>query len=152
MKPIFPSIVPTWHNTPYDAISPSLPALSCAGQTVVITGGGRGIGVAIAKAFADAGAARLILLGRTLSTLEETKRLISERGAKTEVHVYAVDILDAAEVKKIAAETGSWDVLVGNAGYLSTPKSMLDSDPADWWKSFEVCFMYSPCRSSIGLT
>jgi hypothetical protein len=38
MKPVFPSPTPTWHNDTYSAIDPTLPSLSHAGQTVIITG------------------------------------------------------------------------------------------------------------------
>jgi len=38
MKPVFPSPTPTWHNDTYPAIDPTLPNLSHAGQTVIITG------------------------------------------------------------------------------------------------------------------
>jgi FlaA1/EpsC-like NDP-sugar epimerase len=39
------------HRAPYNAIAPSNPALSAAGKTIVITGGGGGIGRAISAAF-----------------------------------------------------------------------------------------------------
>ncbi|GIJ99558.1 hypothetical protein Aspvir_001692 [Aspergillus viridinutans] len=52
------------HNAPYPAIAPSPPELSQAGKTVLITGGHTGIGYAIARAFAQASAKRLIIIGR----------------------------------------------------------------------------------------
>ncbi|UKZ56665.1 hypothetical protein TrVGV298_010505 [Trichoderma virens] len=60
------------HKASYPAISPSRPALSQAGRTVLITGGSGGIGYGIALAFAAAGADRVIIVGR-----EEAK----QRGA-----------------------------------------------------------------------
>lgn len=58
------SITDKTHRTAYPAISPSRPALSQAGRTVLITGGSGGIGYGIALAFATAGASRVIIVGR----------------------------------------------------------------------------------------
>ncbi|QYT04426.1 Short chain dehydrogenase/reductase [Trichoderma simmonsii] len=58
------SITDKTHKTSYPAISPSRPALSQAGRTVLITGGSGGIGYGIALAFATAGADRVIIVGR----------------------------------------------------------------------------------------
>ncbi|KAH0491654.1 hypothetical protein TgHK011_003075 [Trichoderma gracile] len=58
------SITNKTHRTSYPAISPSRPALSQAGRTVLITGGSGGIGYGIALAFAAAGASRVIIVGR----------------------------------------------------------------------------------------
>lgn len=69
----------TIHNAPYPAISPSRPELSQAGKTVLITGGHTGIGFAIARAFAQAGAERLIVIGRRHGLVSSAvKRLESE--------------------------------------------------------------------------
>ncbi|KAL7910145.1 hypothetical protein GGI35DRAFT_356926 [Trichoderma velutinum] len=58
------SITDKTHKASYPAISPSRPALSQAGRTVLITGGSGGIGYGIALAFAAAGADRVIIVGR----------------------------------------------------------------------------------------
>lgn len=50
------SFTKTYHNKPYDLISPSRPELSASGKNVVITGGGTGVGKSIALSFAQAGA------------------------------------------------------------------------------------------------
>lgn len=63
----FPSLTKAWHNASYPAISPSNTALSVAGKTIFITGGGAGIGLATARAFAAAGAS-------TRPSLAERKR------------------------------------------------------------------------------
>lgn len=62
--PSFVSFTQTWHNKPYDYISPDRQELSMAGQNVVVVGGGTGIGKATAIAFAQAGAASVSILGR----------------------------------------------------------------------------------------
>ncbi|KAF9893020.1 hypothetical protein FE257_012431 [Aspergillus nanangensis] len=133
MHPPFPSFVPTWHNDTYPAISPSRPELSAAGKTVIITGAGSGIGRATALSFARAGASRLILIGRTESTLLATQKLLTCDSA-----VHAVSIADEAGMKGVATAVGTWDVLVLNAGSMATPASIVESDVGDWWQTFET--------------
>ncbi|EHK45780.1 uncharacterized protein TrAtP1_012839 [Trichoderma atroviride] len=58
------SITDKTHKSSYPAISPSRPALSQAGRTVLVTGGSGGIGYGIALAFATAGADKVIIVGR----------------------------------------------------------------------------------------
>ena len=62
--PPYPFAVNTWRTHAYAAISPSLPRSSTKGKTVLITGGGQGIGSAIAHAFGTSGAASISILRR----------------------------------------------------------------------------------------
>jgi NAD(P)-dependent dehydrogenase (short-subunit alcohol dehydrogenase family) len=50
------------------------------GKRAIITGGSKGIGLAIAKAFAVQGAASIALVGRSLSSLEQAKAIVGEYG------------------------------------------------------------------------
>ena len=68
-----PSLTEAWHNASYPAISPSNPALSVAGKTVFVTGGGVGIGFTTARAYAAAGASRIAISGRTEKTFLSAK-------------------------------------------------------------------------------
>ena len=52
------------------------------GKTAVVTGGGQGIGAAVARALADAGAS-VVVSGRTLSKLEQIAEDLRARGART---------------------------------------------------------------------
>jgi FlaA1/EpsC-like NDP-sugar epimerase len=61
----------TVHQAPYSKISPTRAELSQAGKTVLITGGGTGIGKAIAKNFVLASAATIILTARRDNVLKE---------------------------------------------------------------------------------
>jgi FlaA1/EpsC-like NDP-sugar epimerase len=70
----FPPFTKVWHTEPYPAISPTRPELSVTGKSVLITGGGTGIGAAIAKAFAAAGSTQIAIVGRTEKTLLATKQ------------------------------------------------------------------------------
>ena len=91
------------------------PVLPLDGRHAVVTGAGRGIGAAIAKALA-AGGARLTLLGRTPQSLDETLALLAG-GPHGKV---AADVSDAAQVAAAFAtarsERGAIAILVNNAG------------------------------------
>lgn len=142
MAVAFPSFVPTWHNNSYDEIDPRKnSALSAKGKTVVISGGGRGIGARIAESFADAGADHIVLIGRSASHLQQRQETLKTY-TNTKVHVCPADITDADAVTKVfqdmATKVGTIDILVANAAFMSTPATVQSSDLKDWWKSFEV--------------
>lgn len=141
MQPPFPSPVPTWHNETYAAIDPSKFTGSISGKTVVISGGGAGIGREITRAFAQAGAAKIHISGRREAPLIETKNDVENTVPGVEVLVYAgVDVADEDAVTKMASKVGTWDVFVANAGYLSGKARVVDADSKDWWQSMEVCY------------
>lgn len=85
-----------------------------AGQCVVVTGGGTGIGRSTALAFACGGAAHVIITGRRPDRLEQ---VVAEHPAITAV---VADVSTEAGADAVAAEVqrrgGSLDVLVHNAG------------------------------------
>ncbi len=87
-----------------------------SGRHAVVTGGGRGIGAAIAAALAAHGA-RVTLMGRTQKTLEEAARRLRGRA---EIQCVSIDIGDpacvAAAFARAAQAFGATDILVNNAG------------------------------------
>lgn len=88
------------------------------GRHAVVTGGGKGIGAAIAEALAAQGA-RLTLMGRTAATLEtHAAALVRDHGVQ--VGTAAMDVSDPAAVRRAFAEAveraGAVDILVNNAG------------------------------------
>ena len=138
MKPPFPSFTSEWHDDTYEAIDPKRPELSIKGKKIVISGGGAGIGRSITRAFADAGAASIAIMGRREAMLLETKKDVATKNSTVYITTHVVDVTDSATVKREAGEIGSWDILVSNAGYLPTPASVAESDEGEWWKAFEV--------------
>ncbi|KAB5517411.1 hypothetical protein GE09DRAFT_979143 [Coniochaeta sp. 2T2.1] len=114
-----PSFTKTYHHRPYPAISAERLEGVASGKNIVITGGGTGIGKAIAVSFARAGAKSVALLGRRRDKLEETAGEIRARG-HTGVILEVVDLMDRdateAAFKSIAANVDTLDVLVSNAG------------------------------------
>lgn len=131
----------TIHRSSYPAIDPTNPANSAKGKVVVVTGGGSGIGKAIASAFVKAGAKTVAILGRRENILADAKAELSKLGS-SEILTFKADIVDAEALKSAFAETasksGPIDIVVGNAGFLPTLGSVADSDIDDWFKGFEV--------------
>ncbi len=105
-----------------------------AGRVAVVTGGGRGIGRAIAQGLARHGA-RLVLAGRTGATLEATAAEI-ERESGAECLAHAADIANEADVLALRdaalARFGRIDILVCNAGVNPIYKGIEATTLADW--------------------
>jgi NADP-dependent 3-hydroxy acid dehydrogenase YdfG len=137
MKPAFPAPITNWHNDTYPSIDPRSPSLSAAGKTIVITGGGTGIGRATVEAFAQAKAGSITITGRRLAPLDETKKYIEGR-YNVPVRIFSADVVDGVAMRKVAAEVGEWDIFVHNAGYMSELKTITETDIEDWWKGWEV--------------
>lgn len=96
------------------------PRLKLDGQVVLITGGSRGLGLAIAEEFARHGA-RLAICARDLEELERARAILAETGA--EVMVIPCDLTDRdavlGMVKQVTTRFGRVDILVNNAGVIS---------------------------------
>jgi NAD(P)-dependent dehydrogenase (short-subunit alcohol dehydrogenase family) len=96
------------------AAQPGLHVFSLAGQVALITGGGTGIGLEIARCMVAAGAT-VIITGRRESVLQESAADLGE-GA----HYLVNDVSDLggtdALIEQIEAEYGPLDILVNNAG------------------------------------
>lgn len=105
------------------------------GKVTVVTGGGSGIGKAIANAFADAGAT-VVIAARNQARLDEAA---TEIGGKVEVAV--CDVTDEAQVEDlfagIDARHGRLDILVNNAG-MSAPVKTHEMSAATWREVVEV--------------
>ncbi len=87
------------------------------GSTVVVTGGGRGIGRDVARAFAARGA-NVALFDLNQSDLDETVRLCEAQGVKARGYVVNVtqEAAVVAGMDAVAVDFGGIDVLVNNAG------------------------------------
>jgi 3-hydroxybutyrate dehydrogenase len=84
------------------------------GLHAVVTGGGSGIGAAVAARLLAAGA-RVTLMGRNLDKLHAQQRVLGG-----DVVLQTVDIGDEASVKAAFAAVGAVDILVNNAGQVET--------------------------------
>jgi NAD(P)-dependent dehydrogenase (short-subunit alcohol dehydrogenase family) len=112
---------------------------SLANKVALITGAGRGIGRAIAIAYANAGA-RVMLVGRNPDPLNAVAQEITSNGGIAAV--LAADVSRDADVARIVATTlgkfGHIDVLVNNAAIIPASKPLVDTDPASWREVIEV--------------
>jgi 3-oxoacyl-[acyl-carrier protein] reductase len=88
------------------------------GRSAVITGGSKGLGLAMAEKFASSGA-DVAILARSPETLAEAKQKITNN-AKSKLAAVACDVSKAAEIRKafdqIMSEFGKIDIFVNNAG------------------------------------
>jgi NAD(P)-dependent dehydrogenase (short-subunit alcohol dehydrogenase family) len=86
-------------------------------RVALVTGGGRGIGLACAEALAEAGA-RVIIADRDATTAEEGRAAL--RAKKSDAEVVVMDVTDSERVTQAADELvsrhGRIDILVNNAG------------------------------------
>ena len=110
-----------------------------SGKTAIVTGGGRGIGRAIAEALAAHGAA-VALASRNEANREATAAAIRAQGGTASWH--ACDVTAEAEVEAlrdaVLAEHGRIDILVNNAGIDPHYAPMERTDPADWQHILDV--------------
>jgi 2-deoxy-D-gluconate 3-dehydrogenase len=112
--------------------------IDLAGQAALVTGGGRGIGKAIALKLAEAGA-DVMVTARTEAQLEETVSQIKARGGRGALLAGEASRPETAEaaVEKTVQEFGGLSILVNNAG-MEMMKPLLEATPADFDRVMEV--------------
>lgn len=94
---------------------------------ILITGGGTGIGRALAGRFADKGW-RVTIVGRRLNLLQEVARDYPDK-----ISIISADVGSIQDRQKIVSEAkGTLDLLVHNAAVLGPVGPILDQSPEDW--------------------
>ena len=128
--------------------------MKLSNKIAIITGAGRGIGRAISIAFAKEGA-KVSLVARTVSELEETAQLIEEYGSQS--IVIPTDVTEPGSVTAMVQETisryGRVDILVNNAGVSGPIGPLQDNRIDDWIKTIQVNVIgpYLCCKSVVPL-
>jgi 3-oxoacyl-[acyl-carrier protein] reductase len=133
-------------------------AIDLKNRTAIITGGGRGIGFAIAKRMLASGAT-VVLWDVDAAALDEAGAAL--RGQKREgqddggVHAAVVDVTDAAAIARAVAadlrERGKIDILVNNAGITGGNAPLWELEPEVWRRVVEVNLVapYLTCRAVV---
>src|SRR5438876_11567627 len=109
-----------------------------ANRTAWVTGGGRGIGRAIAMALADAGA-RVVVSARTEADVRRVADAIAARGH--DAHAVVCDVAEPASVQSAfesaVAACGRVDILINNAG-VAESAPLARTDPELWHKTLAI--------------
>ncbi|KAJ3737533.1 short-chain dehydrogenase/reductase [Lentinula guzmanii] len=135
----------TYHRDTYPAISPTKPSLNQAGKTILITGGGSGIGFEIARSFTKASASRIIIVGRRSSVLDAAVAKLRDefRDSTAEFIPRQGDIGDDSSITALWDSLNSQNifvnVLVLNAAHLySNGPDTLRIDKGEFMAAFNV--------------
>jgi NAD(P)-dependent dehydrogenase (short-subunit alcohol dehydrogenase family) len=113
--------------------------IDLSGQTALVTGSTSGIGYAIAKGLAAAGAS-LVINGRTQPRVEAAVVAITQAVPGASVRGIAADVGTAAGCNNLIAAQPAVDILVNNAGIFE-PKDFFQIPDEDWSRFFEVNVM-----------
>ena len=106
----------------------SAPDFSLSGKRALVTGAGRGIGRAIAEAYAACGA-EVTLCARTGAEVEAVAKALTDQGFKADALV--ADVTDIAGFATLIAQRPAFDVFVNNAG-TNRPKPLSDVSEDDY--------------------
>lgn len=107
---------------------PKTPSFRLDGRRALVTGAGRGIGLAAAAALGEAGS-EVCLISRTDSEIEEAAEAIRAAGRTADTLV--LDILETAAMRAAITERGPFDILINNAG-TNRPKTMAATSEDDF--------------------
>jgi NAD(P)-dependent dehydrogenase (short-subunit alcohol dehydrogenase family) len=107
---------------------PATPSFRLDGKRALVTGAGRGIGLAIAAAFADAGA-HVTLCARTADEIRAAAGAIRQRGQSADALV--CDVTATADFAAAIAAAEPYDIFLNNAG-MNRPGPFVDVTEADF--------------------
>jgi len=104
------------------------PSFRLDGKRALVTGAGRGIGLAAASALAQAGA-HVTLVARTVAEIEAAAQAIRARG--DQAAVLPLDVTDVGAARAAVAQAAPFDILVNNAG-MNRPMPFVEVTSGDF--------------------
>jgi NAD(P)-dependent dehydrogenase (short-subunit alcohol dehydrogenase family) len=113
--------------------------IDLSGKTAIVTGSTAGIGFAIAKGLAEAGAV-VILNGRSEAAVEEAVGRLKGDVPEAEIRGAVADVGTAAGCDALVSAEPSADILVNNVGIYG-PQDFFETSDEDWARYFEVNVM-----------
>jgi len=123
-----------------------------SGQVAIVTGGGRGLGLAVAEQLASLGAS-VVVASRNAPELDDVVRAIRKAGGHSLAQT--ADVSDDRQVQELALATERWvgpaTILVNNAGVVEPLSLLWRSDPALWLRNIGVNIggTYLPIRALL---
>jgi hypothetical protein len=137
-----PQGVRTIHINTYPAISSFRPEVSQFGRTALVTGCSAGIGLGIARSYAQASVSKLILTGRRRDVVDARVAELTSEFPKTKFLPRVCDIASVDETAALwsglRADGIIVDVLVLNAAKFGDTKSIITYDLKNLWSEFET--------------
>jgi NAD(P)-dependent dehydrogenase (short-subunit alcohol dehydrogenase family) len=123
-----------------------------SGQVAIVTGGGRGLGRAVAETLAALGAS-VVLASRNAPELDEVVKVIKRAGGKALAQT--ADVADERQVQELALATARWvgpaSILVNCAGMVDPMAPLARSDAALWLRNIAINVggTYLPIRAVL---
>jgi len=131
-RPGFPKPVP---NTPTNVLE----QFKLSGRVAVITGGADGIGLAVAEAYAEAGADVALWYNSNKAAITRAEELAKQHNVKAKA--YQVEVSQSekvqAAIKDVVSDFGKVDIFVANAG-MAISKPILETTIAEYRRQMEV--------------
>ncbi len=112
-------------------------------KIALITGGSKGIGLAVAKAFLEEGVG-VVICGRSEERLQSAKAELLEHRPKASVWTKSCDVTDVAQLEELAAfvkeEVGGVDILINNAG-AGSEETIMEAPDEKWYHYWDLHVM-----------